>query len=113
MEFQARQQEQSCWPRGRPPAACGPINDAAVWAGRTAPRVRHTQALTWIAVATAQNGSTGSTPLLDDWIAAAGETAVAAEVEGAKRRIDEGSLPSFDNPGDLLAFLLRGRRQSA
>lgn len=64
-------------------------------------------------MAMAQEGSTGSTPLLDDWIAAAGEAAVAAEVEGARRRIDEGSLPSFDNPDDLLAFLLRGRQQSA
>lgn len=60
-----------------------------------------------------QDGSTSSTPLLDEWIAAAGEAAVAAEVEEAKRRIEEGSLPSFDNPADLLAFISRGRRSSA
>jgi len=57
--------------------------------------------------------SASSTPLLDDWIATVGEAAVAAEVEETRRRIDEGSLPSFDNPGALLAFALRGRQQSA
>ena len=57
--------------------------------------------------------SASSTPLLDDWIAEAGEAAVAAEVEEARRRIDEGSLPSFDNPAALLAFVMRGRQQSA
>jgi hypothetical protein len=64
-------------------------------------------------MATPQDGRTSSTPLLDEWIAEAGEAAVAAEVEETKRRIDEGSLPSFDDPADLLAFLTRGRRQSA
>jgi hypothetical protein len=52
-----------------------------------------------------------ATPLLDDWIAEAGEAAVAAEVEEARRRIDDGSLPSFDNPAALLAFVTRGRQQ--
>ncbi len=64
-------------------------------------------------MAMTQGGSTSSTPLLDEWIAAVGEAAVAAEIEETKRRIDEGSLPSFDNPADLLAFVMRGRRQSA
>jgi hypothetical protein len=57
--------------------------------------------------------SASSTPLLDDWIAEAGEAAIAAEVEEARRRIDEGSLASFDNPAALLAFVTRGRQQSA
>lgn len=60
-----------------------------------------------------REGNTSSTPLLDEWIAALGEAAVAAEIEETKRRIDDGSLPSFDNPADLLAYVLRGRRQSA
>lgn len=57
--------------------------------------------------------SASSTPLLDDWIATAGEAAIAAEVEETRRRIDEGSLPSFDNPVALLAFVMRGRQQTA
>lgn len=57
--------------------------------------------------------SASSTPLLDDWIAEAGEATVAAEVDEARRRIDEGSLPSFDKPAALLAFVMRGRQQSA
>ena len=60
-----------------------------------------------------QDGSGSSTPLIDEWIAATGEAAVAAEVEETKRRVEDGSLPSFDNPADLLAFAMRGRRQSA
>ncbi|MFP5319195.1 MAG: hypothetical protein ACLGI2_13010 [Acidimicrobiia bacterium] len=60
-----------------------------------------------------QDGSASATPLLDEWIAAAGEAAVAADIEEAKRRIDEGSLPSFDNPAGLLAFVTRGRQPSA
>lgn len=57
--------------------------------------------------------SASSTPLIDEWIAAAGEATVAAEVEEIRRRVEDGSLPSFDNPVDLLAFAMRGRRQSA
>lgn len=76
-------------------------------------RVRDIPALSWITMATPPEGRTGSTPVLDEWIATAGEAAVAAEVEETKLRIDEGSLPSFDNPADLLAFVMRGHRQSA
>jgi hypothetical protein len=57
--------------------------------------------------------SPSSTPLLDDWIATAGEAAVAEEIEGIRRRIDEGSLPSFDNPAAFLAFVMRVGQQSA
>ena len=76
------------------------------------PGSRRTWGLPWIAMAMPQD-SASSTPLIDDWVAEAGEAAVAAEVEEARRRIDEGSLPSFDDPAALLAFVMRGRRQSA
>lgn len=62
---------------------------------------------------TSENESASSTPVIDEWIAEVGEPAVIADVEETRRRIAEGSLPSFDNPADLLAFLRRGRRQSA
>ncbi len=65
-----------------------------------------------MSMAMPQEGAS-STPLLDDWIAEAGEAAVAAEVEEARRRIAERSLPTFDNPAALLAFVMRGRQQSA
>ena len=67
---------------------------------------------TLASMAMPQEGAS-STPLLDDWIAKAGEAAVSAEVEETRRRIDEGSLPSFDNPSALFAFVMRGRQQSA
>jgi hypothetical protein len=67
---------------------------------------------TLYSMAMPQEGAS-ATPLLDDWIAEAGEAAVAAEVEGARRRIDDGSLPSFDNPAALLAFVTRGGQQPA
>lgn len=41
------------------------------------------------------DGCPTSTPLIDDWIAAAGEAAVAAEIEETKRRIDEGSIQAL------------------
>lgn len=64
-------------------------------------------------MAMTQDASISRTPLLDEWIAEVGEAAVKAEVEDTRRRIEDGSLPSFDNPADLLAFVRRGRRQSA
>lgn len=53
------------------------------------------------------------TPLVDEWIEEVGEAQVAAYVEETRRRVEEGMLPSFDNPADLLAFLRQGRQQSA
>lgn len=64
-------------------------------------------------MATPENVSANSTPLIDEWIAAAGEPAVTDEINETRRRIADGSLPSFDNPADLSAFLARSRRQSA
>lgn len=58
----------------------------------------------------------GSTPLLTEWIAEVGVeavVAVVAVVKETRRRVGEGSLPSFDNSADLLAFVRRGHRQTA
>lgn len=55
----------------------------------------------------------GSTPLLTEWIAEVGEEEVVAVVEETRRRVADGSLPSFDNSADLLAFVRRGHRQTA
>ena len=54
-----------------------------------------------------------STPLLDDWIEEVGEEAVVAVVEDTKRRVEDGTLPAFSDREGLLAYLRRGRRQSA
>ena len=51
--------------------------------------------------------------MLTEWIAEVGEEAVVAVVEETRRRVADGSLPSFDNSADLLAFVRRGHRQTA
>jgi hypothetical protein len=53
------------------------------------------------------------TPLLDEWIEEVGEAQVAAHLEETRHRVEAGTLPTFDNPAELLAFLRQGRKQSA
>lgn len=53
------------------------------------------------------------TPSLDEWIKQEGEAAVIAAVEDTRRRVADGSLPTFEDEGEFLAYLERGHRQSA
>ncbi len=53
------------------------------------------------------------TSLLDEWITAAGEEAVVAAAEDARRRIKEGSTPGFTDREQFLEHLHRARHRSA
>ena len=53
-------------------------------------------------------------PPLDDWIAEIGEEAVAEIITEAHREIAEGSIPSFTDKEQFLAYIQRGhQRRSA
>ena len=51
--------------------------------------------------------------LLDEWITSAGEEAVVAAVEDARRRIEEGATPGFTDKEQFLEHLGRARHRSA
>lgn len=53
------------------------------------------------------------TPLLDEWRAVAGDAAVAAAVEVARRRIADGSMPGFSDERRFLDYIEGTPRRSA
>jgi hypothetical protein len=52
------------------------------------------------------------TPLLDEWIAEAGEESVRAVIDDVERRIAEGSLRGFANREEFLSYMTREHRHS-
>ena len=57
----------------------------------------------------AENGRQAETPLLDEWLAEAGEDGVASAVTAARAAIENGSTPGFTDREALLEYL--GRRR--